>query len=216
MKNTSMYTAITLVLVIFLYSCSDTDNPTGNNYPESQLNGVNGTVQGWNHGQMKIYSVVYDSTYTTKVILDSGYISPAGEFNLKLTAAPGSLLNEYYIPVGAFCAGSITVDPVNTRSAFLDVEIHDNAGAVFGTLSRKDTDNTSAKIAYAYFDRYTIVKGKQYCNPGLQMDSVIYDMINLKGWNVIKTETHNSGFGISSTYTTNIEPAGSIWIFRVN
>jgi hypothetical protein len=216
MKNTSIYAAITLVLVIFLYSCSDTDNPIVNNYPESQLTGVNGTVQGWTFGQMKIYSVVYDSTYTSKVILDSGYISPAGEFNLKLTAAPGNLLNEYYIPVGAFCGGSITVEPVNTRSAFLDIEIRDSFGVVIGTLTRKDTSNPSAKIAYAYFDRYTIVKGKQYCTPGLQMDSVIYDMINLKGWNVISTNKFNSGFGITSTYNTNNEPAGSIWIFRVN
>lgn len=207
---------ITVFVVIFIYSCSET--PVNPPPPPSDL--LNGTIENWIlGGNIKLKAELISISYFTYVVLDSTIVNANGAFTLKLRNAPDSLLYPITFTNDSLCTGIPTVNPSNTKSNFnpnlnypggLDLY---NDSTQIGFIYRSNYSPDTILIPgwffayYLYLDQNVSITGSVVCYNGPNPDTTIYNFSGTRGWNkvvvLVNSYTHAT---VSAT-----EPAGGKW-----
>lgn len=192
------------VLSLLEINCGDTvTNPPADNY-------WSGTIPGWTLGERSIEGQVVTSQYN--FIAGRGSINPQGDFSIRFTTPPDSLLS-LFTSIPPICHNNLIINPPGTKYAAVILYVMGDSTQL-GQIRKSNSDTIRAgmyEISTVYVTGNVTLGGSVTC----YTDTAFYNWSASAGWNApVVYYSRISGSG-NTVRVSNNEPPGLLsWRFR--
>jgi hypothetical protein len=192
------------ILSLIQLDCSDSiQNASGDNYWA-------GTIPGWTLGERNIEGHVMTSQYD--FIAARGTIEPAGNFSVRFTTPPDSLLS-LFTSIPPICHSSLVIDPPGIKYAAVILYVVSDS-AVLGEINKSNRDSICTGMYIMntmYVSGSAALDGMIWC----YSDTVKYNWNADAGWNAPVVYYKRISSSGNTVMISNNEPPGLLsWRFR--